>query len=154
MKYLLALISEEGGMEDASPEEMKAAMDRWDAYSKEVVNNGVFLAGEGLQPSATASTVRIVQGIEPTVTDGPFAETKEQLGGFYLLECKDLDEALEWAREDPLPERLGRGPPSDGLRRRSRPRPRRGRGRRVIGTPSDSLSTACSGMSRAGRSRA
>jgi hypothetical protein len=102
MKYLLALISEEGGMEDASPEEMKAVMNRWDAYSRETVNNGAFLAGEGLQPSATASTVKIEEGKEPTVTDGPFAESKEQLGGFYLLECKDLDEALEYAKKIPF----------------------------------------------------
>jgi hypothetical protein len=102
MKYLLALISEEGGMEDASPEEMKAAMDRWSAYGKEAVENGAFIAGEGLQPSATASTVRIEEGKEPTVIDGPFAESKEQLGGFYLLECKDLDEALEYAKKIPF----------------------------------------------------
>jgi hypothetical protein len=102
MKYLLALVSEEGGMEDASPEEMKAVMDAWSAYSQEAVDNGAFLAGEGLQPSATASTVRIEEGKEPTVTDGPFAESKEQLGGFYLLECKDLDEALEYAKKIPF----------------------------------------------------
>ena len=102
MKYLLALISEEGGMEDASPEEMKSVMDQWSAYSKEAVDNGAFLAGEGLQPSATASTVKIEEGKEPTVTDGPFAESKEQLGGFYLLECKDLDEALEYAKKIPF----------------------------------------------------
>jgi hypothetical protein len=101
MKYLLALISEEGGMEDASPEEMKAVMDAWSAYSQNAVDNGAFLAGEGLQPSATASTVRIEAGKEATVTDGPFAESKEQLGGFYLLECKDLDEALEYAKKIP-----------------------------------------------------
>ena len=101
MKYLLALISEEGGMEDASPEEMKAVMDRWSAYGKEAVEKGAFLAGEALQPSETASTVRIEDG-EPTVTDGPFAESKEQLGGFYLLECKDLDEALEYAKKIPF----------------------------------------------------
>jgi hypothetical protein len=100
MKYLLALISEEGGMEDASPEEMKAVMDAWSAYSQEAVDNGAFLAGEGLQPSTTASTVRIEEG-RATVTDGPFAESKEQLGGFYLLECKDLDEALEYAKRIP-----------------------------------------------------
>jgi hypothetical protein len=102
MKYVLALIGEEGGMEDASPEEMKAVMDRWDAYGKEAVKNGAFLAGEGLQESSTASTVRIKEGEEPTVTDGPFAESKEQLGGFYLLECKDLDEALEYAKKIPF----------------------------------------------------
>ena len=104
MKYLLALIYEEGGMEDASPEEMKAVMDGWNAYTKETVDNGAFLAGEGLQPSTTASTVRLEEGKDPTITDGPFAESKEQLGGFYLLECKDLDEALEWAKKIPFPD--------------------------------------------------
>lgn len=101
MKYLLALISEEGGMEDASPEEMKAVMDAWSGYSQTAVDNGAFLAGEGLQPSATASTVRIEDGSVAAVTDGPFAESKEQLGGFYLLECKDLDEALDYAKKIP-----------------------------------------------------
>jgi hypothetical protein len=102
MKYVLALIGEEGGMEDASPEEMKAVMDRWSDYGKEAVAKGAFIAGEGLQPSETASTVKIEEGSEPTVTDGPFAESKEQLGGFYLLECKDLDEALEYAKKIPF----------------------------------------------------
>jgi hypothetical protein len=102
MKYLLALIGEEGGMEDASPEEMKAEMDRWDVYSKEAVEKGAFVSGEALQESETASTVRVKQGEAPTVTDGPFAESKEQLGGFYVFECKDLDEALEWAKRIPL----------------------------------------------------
>jgi hypothetical protein len=101
MKYLLALISEEGGMEDASPEEMKAVMDRWAAYGQKAVENGAFIAGEGLQPSETASTVKIADG-KAEVTDGPFAESKEQLGGFYLLECKDLDEALEYAKDIPF----------------------------------------------------
>jgi hypothetical protein len=102
MKYLLALISEEGGMEDASPEEMKAVMDRWDAYGKEAVANSAFIAGDALQPSATASTVKIKEGEEPVVTDGPFAESKEQLGGFYLLECENLDEALDYAKRIPF----------------------------------------------------
>ncbi len=102
MKYLLALFGEEGGMEDASPEEMKAVMDRWAAYGQEAVEKGAFIAGEGLQESSTASTVKIKEGEPPTVTDGPFAESKEQLGGFYLLECKDLDEALEYAKKIPF----------------------------------------------------
>ena len=102
MKYVLALISEEGGMEDATPEEMRAVMDRWDAYSKDSVQKGVFVAGEALQPTETASTVRIKEGEAPTVTDGPFTESKEQLGGFYVFECKDLDEALEWAKRIPF----------------------------------------------------
>jgi hypothetical protein len=99
MKYLLALISEEGGMEDASPEEMKAVMDAWSGYSQEAVDNGAFLAGEGLQPSATASTVRFENGGVAAVTDGPFAESKEWLGGFWVFELPDLDAALKWAAE-------------------------------------------------------
>jgi hypothetical protein len=102
MKYVLALIGEEGGMEDASPEEMKAVMDRWEEFTKRTVDNGAFIAGEALQPSETASTVRIKEGQEPIVSDGPFAESKEQLGGFYLLECKDLNEALDYAKRIPF----------------------------------------------------
>jgi len=98
---MLTLIGEEGGWEDASPEQMKAQMDRWAAQGQEMVDAGVFIAGEGLQESATATTVRIADD-ERMVTDGPYAETKEQVGGFYLLECADLDEALDWAKKVPL----------------------------------------------------
>jgi hypothetical protein len=102
MKYVLALISEEGGEEDLSPEAMKAIMDRWDAYTRNAVDNGAFIAGEALQPSPTATTVKIKEGEDPVVTDGPFAESKEQLGGFYLFECKDLDEAIDYAKRIPF----------------------------------------------------
>ena len=60
------------------------------------------VAGDALQESGTATTLRIQQQAEPIVSDGPFAETKEQLGGYYVLDCKDLDEALSWARKIPL----------------------------------------------------
>ena len=60
----------------------------------------MFAGGEGLQPTATATTVRVRDG-ERMLTDGPYAETKEQLGGYYLLECKDLDDALSWAAQIP-----------------------------------------------------
>ena len=105
MKYLLALIADESRLADRSPEEAQDAMKRWDAYTRETQDAGAFLGGEGLQPSATATTVRIPaqEGGAPIVSDGPFAETKEQLGGYYLLDCKDLDEALEWARKVPMP---------------------------------------------------
>src|SRR6187455_2310220 len=103
MKYLMTFIGEEGGMEDATPEEMKASLDRWMAFTNEAVESGAFISGEGLQPSATATTIRVANdGAERTGTDGPYAESKEQLGGFYLLECKDLDEALEWAKKAPV----------------------------------------------------
>jgi hypothetical protein len=102
MKYLLALFGDESGWDDVTPEEMTAQMEPWNKFEQELLDAGSNLAGEGLQPSNTATTVKIGEGDERIVTDGPFAETKEQLGGFYLLECKDLDEALEWAKKVPL----------------------------------------------------
>jgi hypothetical protein len=100
MKYMLVLVAEEGGWQDATPEQMQEEMGRWDAFTQEAKDRGAFVAGEGLQESGTATTVRFNDG-DTTVTDGPFAETKEQVGGFYLLECKDLDEALDYARKVP-----------------------------------------------------
>jgi hypothetical protein len=102
MKYVLTLIGPEGGWEDTSPEEMKAEMDRWDAYGKELAGAGALMAGEALEESANAKTVRIGDGDDRLVTDGPFAETKEQLGGFYLIRAESIDEAVEWARKVPL----------------------------------------------------
>ena len=100
MKYLLTIYQDESGFGNVSPEEGKAVMDAYYAFGQEVSEAGAFLAGEGLQPTATATTVRVRDG-ERLLTDGPFAETKEALGGFYLLECKDLDEALDWAAKIP-----------------------------------------------------
>lgn len=102
MKYMLTLIGPEGGWEDTTPEQMKAEMDRWAAYSQALVEADALIAGEGLQESATATTVRIGEADERVITDGPYAETKEQVGGFYLIECDDLDQALEWAKRVPL----------------------------------------------------
>ncbi|MGH2985764.1 MAG: YciI family protein [Solirubrobacterales bacterium] len=102
MKYMLVLVGPEGGDEDASPEEMKAVMDQWASYSQELVDAGAFIAGEGLQESANATTIRISDEGERLATDGPFAETKEQVGGFYLVECENLDQAIEWAMKVPL----------------------------------------------------
>jgi len=103
MKYLLALIGDESRYADRTPEQMREGMKEWDAFTRATTDAGAFVAGEGLQPSATATTVKIQEAGEPIVTDGPFAETKEQLGGFYLLECEDLDEALTWAKRIPMP---------------------------------------------------
>jgi hypothetical protein len=104
MRYMLAIFGEEGGWEDISPEDMKAGMKMWSDYSEATVEAGAFIAGEGLEASGTATTVRNTGGDGRSVTDGPFAETKEQLGGFYLLECENLDEALEWAKKIPVRE--------------------------------------------------
>jgi hypothetical protein len=100
MKVLLLLYGDEGRWADKSPEEVADSMQAWGAYSRQLVESGTFLAGEGLQPTAAATTVRIKDG-DVVRTDGPFAETREQLGGFYLLECKDLEEALGWAAKVP-----------------------------------------------------
>jgi hypothetical protein len=105
MKYMLSIIGEEATREtEPSPEEMQGMIQPWSDYSREVIEAGKFVAGEGLQPSATATTIKHAPGGERIVSDGPFAETKEQLGGFYLLECDDLDEALEWAKKIPVAE--------------------------------------------------
>jgi hypothetical protein len=101
MKYLLSFIVEEGAMEDASPEEMRESMERWSAFDREAAEKGVLIACEPLEGSSAATTIRLGEG-ERIVTDGPFAESKEQIGGFCLLECKDLDEALEWAGKVPM----------------------------------------------------
>ena len=97
MKYFLALIP------DPSAERSPDAMRAWDAYTNETTEAGAFLGGEGLQGPETATTVKLEASGEPIVSDGPFAETKEQLGGYYLLDCKDLDDALEWAKKIPMP---------------------------------------------------
>ncbi len=101
MKYMLTLFNEETDWSDVNPEQARASMASWDEYTKALRDSGAFVAGEGLSPSATATTIRL--GEEPITTDGPYAETKEQLGGFYLIEVEDLDAALEWGRRVPMP---------------------------------------------------
>jgi hypothetical protein len=71
MKYMLALYGDESGWEDVTPEDMKEGMEPWDKYGQAVNAAGVFLAGEGLQPSATATTVKVVEDGDRIVTDGP-----------------------------------------------------------------------------------
>ena len=103
MKYLLALYPDPSAAGNRSPEDAQAAMAAWDAYTQESKDAGVFEAGEGLQGPDTATTVGLEPSGDHIVTDGPFAETREQLGGFYLFDCSDLDEALRWAQKAPMP---------------------------------------------------
>jgi hypothetical protein len=103
MKYLLTLFGDEARWAEMTPEQLAAGMKEWDRFTRDAIDAGVHLGGEGLQPSATATTVKIQESGEPIVSDGPFAETKEQLGGYYLLDCKDLDDALAWAKRIPMP---------------------------------------------------
>jgi hypothetical protein len=79
---------------------MSATMSAYFAFTEEARQAGVLLGGEGLDRSSSATTVR-VSGGERVLSDGPFAETKEQLGGYYLLECANLDEAIDWAARIP-----------------------------------------------------
>ena len=98
MKYLLTIYVDEARFADRTPEESQQSMQLWDAFTNEAIEAGAHVGGEGLQPSATATTVRVQESGDHVVSDGPFAETKEQLGGYYLLDCKDLDDALGWAK--------------------------------------------------------
>jgi hypothetical protein len=100
MKYALTIYNEEAGWDELSEEEQGAISQAYGEVTQEMNEKGVFVAGEGLYPTATATTVRVRDG-ENSVTDGPFAETKEQLGGFYVLDVKNLDEAIEWAAKIP-----------------------------------------------------
>jgi hypothetical protein len=100
MRYLLSIYHDEAAIARRSPEEDAESGARYFAVADEMRAAGVYLGGDGLQPTATATTVRVRDG-ERLTTDGPFAETKEQLAGFYLVECKDLDEAIEWAEKIP-----------------------------------------------------
>lgn len=104
MKYLLTFIVEERAMVDSSPEEMREALERWSAFDREAAEAGALIACEPVEDSSTSTTLRVPREGEPVLTDGPFAESKEQLGGFCLLECADTGEALEWARKVPLGE--------------------------------------------------
>ena len=92
MQYLLLIYGPESESEDFSPETMKA----YDEFWAHVSERGVLKAGEALHPVSTATTVRVRDG-QTMTTDGPFAETKEILGGFYVVDVADLDEALGYA---------------------------------------------------------
>lgn len=93
-QYLLAVHNVEG--EDPSPEEMEQAYKDVDTFNAEVRAKGAWVFAGGLHPADTATVVRVKDG-EVLTTDGPFAESKEHLGGFYIIEAADLDAALTWA---------------------------------------------------------
>jgi hypothetical protein len=96
MRYLLMIYSEPWDNSELSPEEQAASMEEWAEFTAEVRRRDVMEAGEALEGIETATTVRVNDG-DVLTTDGPFAETAEVLGGFYLLNVKDLDEAIEIA---------------------------------------------------------
>ena len=100
MQYLALIYTDETKEANASEAERNAVFAAYMAFDQAVRDAGVYLGGNALKPTDTATTVR-VRGGDTLTVDGPFAETKEQLGGYYLLQCKDLDEALKWAAKIP-----------------------------------------------------
>lgn len=100
MRYILLIYSSERAEAQTPPEEMQAIREGHWAVMEGTTQAGILRGAEPLHPTSTATTVRIENG-QPVTTDGPFAETKEQLGGYYILECKDLDEAIFWAGKIP-----------------------------------------------------
>ena len=100
MQYLLLIYGDEKAGADMSKEAMDAQMSEYTAYTEAMRNSGVMRAGDALYPTASATTVRVQNG-KTVTTHGPFAETKEQLGGYYLVDCNNLDEAIEWAAKCP-----------------------------------------------------
>jgi hypothetical protein len=98
MRYMMLIYSQES--EAAAPEDMRAVAAAHSALMDEVRRRGILYAADPLQASSTATLVRVQDG-ESLITDGPYAETKEQLAGYYILDCKDLDEALAWAAKIP-----------------------------------------------------
>src|SRR4029077_5825905 len=145
MQYVLLIYTPELG-DDVPPEALAAEMEGYNAFTAHLRERGTLLAGEALDGVAPATTVRVVDGRTIT-TDGPFAETKETLGGFYLVEAAGLDEAIGYAamlpgarirgghpppRDDPRrPHRLDRGPAGLGVRHRGRQRAGSGDGREL-----------------------
>ena len=157
MKYMLVLIGDESQYQDATPRaEQEAMMQAWDEYTRGAGEAGVFVAGEGLQPSATATTRARATTASAMLTDGPFAETKEQLGGFYLIECARPRRGDRLGGQDPRAprRRLVEVRPVMDYEARGRrgPAAQRGGGLEVA-TAAARSSTACSGASRGGRSR-
>ena len=99
-QYLALIYRNEANTPPQNSPEMQKVYQAWGAYDQEIRKAGVLKDGRGLMPASTATTVRVQNG-KVITTDGPFAETKEQLGGYNLFECKDLDEAVLWASKIP-----------------------------------------------------
>lgn len=100
MQYLLMIYRNEAELSKLGAADRKQMMADYGAFTQSIVQSGHFKAGDGLQPTTTATTVRVREG-KTLTTDGPFAETREQLGGYYLIDAKDLDTALGIASRIP-----------------------------------------------------
>ena len=100
MKYMLMIYGNEAAMDAARKADIQQIMGAYGAYTDALKKAGAFIAGDALQPSTAATTVRVANG-KSQVLNGPYAETREQLGGYYLIDVPDLDAALSWAARCP-----------------------------------------------------
>ena len=100
MRYMLLIHDREEDFENLGPEEIGQMMGEYQKFTEDLQASGAFQASDRLRPVATATTVRVRDG-KTLTTDGPFAETKEQFGGYYLIDVPSLDEALAWAAKIP-----------------------------------------------------
>jgi hypothetical protein len=100
VQYMLLIYGDQSSLDNRSEEERGKMYQAYGTFTQELRDSGAMIAGDALEPTQTATTVR-VHDDETLTTDGPFAETKEQLGGYYLIEADSLDEAIEWAAKIP-----------------------------------------------------
>ncbi len=100
MEYMILIYADERAWANLDEKQLKAAYGEYMSYTQDLIKAGVLKGGSELKPVSTATTVR-VRGGKVLTTDGPFAETKEQLGGYYLVEVANLDEAVHWASKCP-----------------------------------------------------
>jgi hypothetical protein len=100
MQYLLTLYADEAGFNRMTPEQKQQGLAAYIAYTQALQAAGVYVGSNRLRPSATATTLRSIDG-KVQVLDGPFIESKEQLGGYFLINVTDLDAALSWASKCP-----------------------------------------------------
>jgi hypothetical protein len=100
MQYLLLIYGNEAGMQSASKADMEQMVAAYGAYTEALKKAGVLAGANRLKPTSSASTVRVADG-KSKVLDGPYAETKEQLAGYYMIDVPDLDAALSWAARCP-----------------------------------------------------
>jgi hypothetical protein len=102
-QFLVALIGDESVMEDVDPKQMEEIVAEMEAYNEQLAKAGVMgEGGGGLAPTSFARTLRYGEDGKAVVTDGPFAESKEHVAGFWIFECNDLDEAVKWAEKAPV----------------------------------------------------
>jgi hypothetical protein len=100
MQYMLLIYGDEGVWADMAESDIATTMQAYVAFTKDLAASGALLGGSELAPTASATTVRVRNG-KALTSDGPFAETKEQLGGYYLIDVPNLDEAIKWAAKIP-----------------------------------------------------